>query len=108
MAMSKKNQGVSADMASDDPEAGSALLRKAKAAAKEAGGEVVIEVHAGEIEDEGKDVEPPKEARIKKAENGYIVCWYDNSGKQMMYSGEKSVIAKDLNEAMAALKKYMG
>ncbi len=95
----------SAVLAMDSKKTGSSILAAAKSAAKSAGGKVVVEVDA---EDLVRDAEPkyPKEARIKKAENGYIICWYEG-GKEYMMGGEKQYIAKDLDEAVSELKKYM-
>ncbi len=79
-------------------------VKEAAEIAKKVGATVSIEVEA---DDEKPEYKPPKEARIKQAENGYIICWYDNSGSPMLCGGEKSVIAKDFGEVAAELKKYM-
>ena len=79
-------------------------VKKAAAAAKGTGATVVVEVEAEKDSDSGRY---PKEARIKQAENGFIVCWYDH-GKEYMMGGEKSYVAKDLSEAMSEIEKYMG
>ncbi len=95
----------SAILAGDGKKAGSSILAAAKSAAKSAGGSVVVEVDAEDLVERSED-KYPKEARIKKAENGYIICWYEG-GKEYMMGGEKQLIAKDLDEAVAELKKYM-
>lgn len=79
-------------------------VKKATDAAKGTGAAVVVEVEA---ENDSGESNYPKEARIKKAENGFIVCWYEH-GKEYMMGGEKSYVAKDLAEAMGEIEKYMG
>jgi hypothetical protein len=91
-------------MAQDDKKGGSQILAAATKAAKATGGQVVVEIDAEDLEKPEKK-SLPKEARIKKAENGYIVCWYDNSSEP--WRGERQVVAKDFDEAVSELKKYM-
>lgn len=95
----------SAVLAMDNKKSGSSILAAAKSAAKSAGGKVVVEVDAEDLI-EKEDSKYPKSASIKQAENGYIICYYEN-GKEYMMSGEKQIIAKDLDEVVSALKKYM-
>lgn len=80
------------------------LAKEAKKAADATGAQLVIEVEA---EAEPESSKYPKEARIKQAENGFIVCWYEN-GKEYMMGGEKVYVADSLEKAMAEIKKYMG
>lgn len=95
----------SAILAMDGKTSGSSILAAANKAAKSTGGKVVVEVDAEDLVDR-EESKYPKEARLKKAENGYIICWYEN-GKEYMMGGEKQYIAKDFDEAAAELKKYM-
>ena len=95
----------SAVMSMDDKKGGSSILAAAKKAAAGTGGGVVIEVDAEDLV-EHEESKYPKEVRVKQAENGFIICWYEH-GKEYMMGGEKQLIAKDLDEVVSELKKYM-
>lgn len=94
----------SAILSSDEKQTKSEILTAARAAAEETGGKVVVEVDASDLKD--KKDERPKEARISKAENGFLICWYDNSGEP--WGSEKKYVAENFDDAVKHLKKYMG